>query len=142
MARQRDLTSNGRRLLEACANCQHTWGHHALLAPYKCCIQDCGCREFREASDTRSCPMLFRAQLNAANLEIERQRAEIVDGRALILSLFDQACFIGEKYNHSFISAYEEDQEKLIAWGLIKAADCYYERKDLAAAEEKGQVEK
>ena len=50
---------------------------------------------------------------------------ELTGEQELILDLFVQGCKMPSgKYNHCFLSAYEEAQRYLIERGIIKAEDC------------------
>lgn len=56
---------------------------------------------------------------------------QLSEEQELILSLFEQACGKTDengvqRYNHSFISAYEQAQSYLVKWEIISEKDCEY----------------
>jgi hypothetical protein len=46
------------------------------------------------------------------------------EARAMVFDLFNQACLIGDEYDHMAISTYEDAQAALIEWGMIRPDQC------------------
>lgn len=51
---------------------------------------------------------------------------QLVDARRILFDVFAQSTWVGDKYNHGYLSAYEEAQNYLLAIGMLHPEDCDY----------------
>ena len=92
-------------------------------------IADQGLREWSEgasgtlAADYRS--MAIAVAKEAETAPESRAEPDFRELRELVLAMFIQACTTDEgKYDHSCLKIYEEAQEQLLQWKMIKKEQC------------------
>lgn len=53
---------------------------------------------------------------------------KLKEARDIAFEVFKRDCWYKriKKYNHRYISAYEDAQAKMIEWDYIKEDECYY----------------